>query len=210
MKKMKLSTEDDTDNNEILLLLDNALLYWFQVAEWATRAFFKYGGDSHLPSPGNPSGVHPPVTSPGSPISGGNLTGSYITRPGVDSPGFVTSTPHQAGMGQAVVRPELTRSSKHDGLCLYFARILEYVYDTVWQIDFMASQMYLVLRFSNILKLFLFFESSFIFIELSGMEDLCLRISSCLFLHNHNRFETPFTAYHFVNLCFFKHVLFHT
>ena len=157
MKKMKLSTEDDTDNNEILLLLDNALLSWFQVAEWATRAFFKYGGDSHLPSPGNPSGVHPPVTSPGSPISGGNLTGSYITRPGVDSPGFVTSTPHQAGMGQAVVRPELTRSSKHDGLCLYFARILEYVYDTVWQIDFMASQMYLVLRFSIILTLFLFF-----------------------------------------------------
>ncbi|KAM7443523.1 hypothetical protein ABFA07_007737 [Porites harrisoni] len=100
-----------------------------QVAEWATRAFFKYGGDSHLPSPGNPSGVHPPVTSPGSPISGGNLTGSYITRPGVDSPGFVTSTPHQAGMGQAVVRPELTRSSKHDGLCLYFARMLETFWD---------------------------------------------------------------------------------
>ena len=157
LKKIKLSTEDDTDNNE-MLLLDNALVYWFQVAEWATRAFFKYGGDSHLPSPGNPSGVHPPVTSPGSPISGGNLTGSYITRPGVDSPGFVTSTPHQAGMGQAVVRPELTRSSKHDGLCLYFARILEYVFDTVLQIDLMASKMYLVLRFSNILTLCLFFN----------------------------------------------------
>lgn len=104
-----------------------------QVAEWATRAFFKYGGDSHLHSPGNPTGVHPPVTSSGSPAPGGSLTGSYIAspgaRPGFGSPGFVTSTPQYGGMGQAVVRPELMRSGKHDGLCLYFARILESIWD---------------------------------------------------------------------------------
>jgi len=39
----------------------------------------------------------------------------------------VTSTPQYGSMGQAVVRAEVMRSSKHDGLCLYFARILEYV-----------------------------------------------------------------------------------
>jgi len=109
-----------------------------QVAEWATRAFFKYGVETHLPSPGAPTGVHPPVTGPtstmGSPAPGGSLTGSYIaspgvSRPGFGSPGFVTSTPQYGGMGQAVARPELTRSSKHDGLCLYFARILETLWD---------------------------------------------------------------------------------
>ena len=103
-------------------------MHFIQVAEWATRAFFKYGIESHHPSPGVPTGVHPPATGTGptvgSPAPGGSLTGSYISSPGV-RPGFVTSTPQYGGMGQAVVRPELTRSSKHDGLCLYFARILE-------------------------------------------------------------------------------------
>lgn len=104
----------------------------FQVAEWATRAFFKYGVESS----GVSTGLHAPATSTGpalgSPAPGGSLTGSPISspgvRPGFGSPGLVTSTPH-GGMGQAVtVRPEQMRSSKHDGLCLYFARILEYVF----------------------------------------------------------------------------------
>ncbi len=99
------------------------LLYIIQVAEWATRAFFKYGESvSHHPSPAS-VGSHPAETS-------ATLGGTYLAspgRPGYGSPGFVTSTPQTGvGMGQAVVRAELTsRSSKHDGLCLYFARILE-------------------------------------------------------------------------------------
>lgn len=104
-----------------------------QVAEWATRAFFKYGVESS----GVSTGLHAPATSTGpalgSPAPGGSLTGSPISspgvRPGFGSPGLVTSTPH-GGMGQAVtVRPEQMRSSKHDGLCLYFARILETIWD---------------------------------------------------------------------------------
>lgn len=79
---------------------------------------------SHHPSPAS-VGSHPTET-------GANLGGSYLAspggRPGYGGPGFVTSTPQYAGMGQAVVRAEMTRSSKHDGLCLYFARILEYVF----------------------------------------------------------------------------------
>lgn len=103
-----------------------------QVAEWATRAFFKYG----IESPGISTGGNPAATS-GSPSVGssaprGSLTGSYIASPGArpafGSPGFMTSTP-QVGMGQAVARPGLTRSSKHDGLCMYFARILETIWD---------------------------------------------------------------------------------
>ena len=77
---------------------------------------------SHHPSPAG-TGVHSTET-------GTSLGGSYIASPGragYGSPGFVTSTPQYGSMGQAVVRAELTRSSKHDGLCLYFARILEYV-----------------------------------------------------------------------------------
>lgn len=75
---------------------------------------------SRHPSPAG-TGVH--HTEPG-------LGGSYIGSPGrpsYGSPGFVTSTPQYGSMGQAVVRAEVMRSSKHDGLCLYFARILEYV-----------------------------------------------------------------------------------
>lgn len=96
-----------------------------QIAEWATRAFFKYGESvSHHPSPAS-TGVHPTETGTG-------LGGSYIAspgRPGYGSPGFVTSTPQYGSMGQAVVRAEVTRSSKHDGLCIYFARILETFWD---------------------------------------------------------------------------------
>ena len=76
---------------------------------------------SHHPSPAG--GVHPSETGTG-------LGGSYLAspgRPGYGNPGFVTSTPQYGSMGQAVVRAEVTRSSKHDGLCLYLARILEYV-----------------------------------------------------------------------------------
>ena len=79
---------------------------------------------------------HPATTSGsptmGSPVPRGTLAGSYIASPGgpgrpaFGSPGFVTSTP-QVGVGQAVIRPGFTRSSKHDGLSMYFARILEYV-----------------------------------------------------------------------------------
>lgn len=97
-----------------------------QIAEWATRAFFKYGESvSHHPTPAGTPG-HP--TEPSS-----TLGGSYIASPGVrqgfSSPGVVTSTPHPGGVGQAVVRPEVIRSSKHDGLCMYFARILETIWD---------------------------------------------------------------------------------
>ena len=80
---------------------------------------------SHHHSPAS-VGSHPTET-------GTTLGGSYLGSPGgrpagYGSPGFVTSTPQYGGMGQAVVRAEMMRSSKHDGLCLYFARILEYVF----------------------------------------------------------------------------------
>lgn len=96
-----------------------------QIAEWATRAFFKYGESvSHHPSqagtPGNPA--EPSITQ------GGSYVASPGVRQGFNSPGVVTSTPHPAGVGQAVVRAEVIRSSKYDGLCMYFARILEYVF----------------------------------------------------------------------------------
>ena len=96
-----------------------------QIAEWATRAFFKYGESvSHHPSqagtPGNPA--EPSITQ------GGSYVASPGVRQGFNSPGVVTSTPHPGGVGQAVVRAEVIRSSKYDGLCMYFARILEYVF----------------------------------------------------------------------------------
>lgn len=97
-----------------------------QIAEWATRAFFKYGESvSHHPSqagtPGNPA--EPSITQ------GGSYVASPGVRQGFNSSGVVTSTPHPGGVGQAVVRAEVIRSSKYDGLCMYFARILEMVWD---------------------------------------------------------------------------------
>ena len=79
---------------------------------------------SHHPSqagtPGNPA--EPSITQ------GGSYVASPGVRQGFNSPGVVTSTPHPGGVGQAVVRAEVIRSSKYDGLCMYFARILEYVF----------------------------------------------------------------------------------
>ncbi|XP_074610935.1 nuclear pore complex protein Nup155-like [Acropora palmata] len=105
-----------------------------QVSEWATRALFKCG----MESSGISTTGHPAATSGrptmGSPVPRGTLAGSYIASPGgpgrpaFGSPGFATSTP-QVGVGQAVIRPGFTRSSKHDGLCMYFARILETIWD---------------------------------------------------------------------------------
>ena len=96
-----------------------------QIAEWATRAFFKYGESvshhlSQAGTPGNPA--EPSITQ------GGSYVASPGVRQGFNSPGVVTSTPHPGGVGQAVVRAEVIRSSKYDGLCMYFARILEYVF----------------------------------------------------------------------------------
>ena len=94
---------------------------------------------------------HPVATSGsptmGSPVPRGALAGSYIASPGgpgrpaFGSPGFVTSTP-QVGVGQAVIRPGFTRSSKHDGLCMYFARILEYVFKDTKIIDFLIAHLW--------------------------------------------------------------------
>ena len=79
---------------------------------------------SHHPSqagtPGNPA--EPSITQ------GGSYVASPGVRQGFNSSGVVTSTPHPGGVGQAVVRAEVIRSSKYDGLCMYFARILEYVF----------------------------------------------------------------------------------
>ncbi|XP_015777297.1 PREDICTED: nuclear pore complex protein Nup155-like [Acropora digitifera] len=105
-----------------------------QVSEWATRALFKCGMESSgISTTGHPAATSGSPTM-GSPVPRGALAGSYIASPGgpgrpaFGSPGFVTSTP-QVGVGQAVIRPGFTRSSKHDGLCMYFARILETIWD---------------------------------------------------------------------------------
>lgn len=76
-------------------------------------------------------------------------------RSGYGSPGFVTSTPQYGGMGQAVVRAEVTRSSKHDGLCLYFARILEYVFEILYNlvrlyIPWLDGEMFCMMTLGNL------------------------------------------------------------
>ncbi|XP_031566645.1 nuclear pore complex protein Nup155-like [Actinia tenebrosa] len=111
-----------------------------QVSEWATRAFFKYGGESQHSITGamaTDGGVDPSFNM-GSPLSGGVHAGSYLgtpaTRQGQNGTqpfgqSYSTSTPHPGMTGGAVFQPDFNKSAKHDGICLYIARILGTLWD---------------------------------------------------------------------------------
>lgn len=90
-----------------------------EVSQWATKAFFRYGGEAQMRFPSamtGPSTVGPVMSSP---------------APGIVPPAFGTPfTPMtSAPMTPMSAGPEVIFSGKHNGICIYFARILGNIWD---------------------------------------------------------------------------------
>ncbi|XP_075900928.1 nuclear pore complex protein Nup155 [Nelusetta ayraudi] len=92
-----------------------------EVSQWATRAFFRYGGEAQMRFPAamtSPSTVGPMMSSP----APGILPPALATPFAPMHSGAAPITPMAAG-------PEVIFSGKHDGICIYFARILGNIWD---------------------------------------------------------------------------------
>ncbi|KAF7243992.1 hypothetical protein EYD10_09814 [Varanus komodoensis] len=117
-----------------------------EVSGWATRAFFRYGGEAQMrfPSlpvpPSNVGSVLGSPVLPGSPMHTGSPypNPSFLATPAQGLPPPVMSTPvfasssHVPQPGASVsgtMCPEIVFSGKHNGICLYFSRIIGNIWD---------------------------------------------------------------------------------
>ncbi|TKS84459.1 Nuclear pore complex protein [Collichthys lucidus] len=92
-----------------------------EVSQWATRAFFRYGGEAQMRFPAamtSPSNVGPVMSSP----APGIVPPAFATPYAPMHSGSAPITPMSAG-------PEVIFSGKHNGICIYFARILGNIWD---------------------------------------------------------------------------------
>ncbi|XP_062269095.1 nuclear pore complex protein Nup155 [Platichthys flesus] len=90
-----------------------------EVSQWATRSFFRYGGEAQMRFPApmtSPSTVGPVMSSP---------------APGIIPPPLATpfGPMHSAPITPMSASPEAIFSGKHNGICIYFARILGNIWD---------------------------------------------------------------------------------
>ncbi|KAM9841021.1 nuclear pore complex protein Nup155 [Aulostomus maculatus] len=92
-----------------------------EVSQWATRAFLRYGGEAQMRFPAamtSPSTVGPMMSSPAPGILPPAFTTPFTPMPS----GAAPITPLSAG-------PEVIFSGKHNGICIYYARILGNIWD---------------------------------------------------------------------------------
>ncbi|XP_034458801.1 nuclear pore complex protein Nup155 isoform X2 [Hippoglossus hippoglossus] len=90
-----------------------------EVSQWATKSFFRYGGEAQMRFPSamaSPSTVGPVMSSP---------------APGIIPPALATpfGLMHSAPITPMSAGPEAIFSGKHNGICIYFARILGNIWD---------------------------------------------------------------------------------
>uniref|UniRef100_A0A8C9JHH4 Nucleoporin 155 n=1 Tax=Panthera tigris altaica TaxID=74533 RepID=A0A8C9JHH4_PANTA len=116
-----------------------------EVSAWATRAFFRYGGEAQMRFPTTlpaPSNVGPILGSPvyaSSPIPS---TSSYpnptflgtpsqgVHPPAMSTPVCASGNPAtQAASMTCMAAPEIVYSGKHNGICIYFSRIMGNIWD---------------------------------------------------------------------------------
>ncbi|XP_054843250.1 nuclear pore complex protein Nup155 [Eublepharis macularius] len=117
-----------------------------EVSSWATRAFFRYGGEaqmrfpSALPPPSNVGSVLGSPVQPSSPMTTSspypNPSFLATPMPGVQpptasTPAFVSGghIPQPGTSVSGMMGPEIVFSGKHNGICIYFARIVGNIWD---------------------------------------------------------------------------------
>ncbi|NXH21655.1 NU155 protein, partial [Bucco capensis] len=139
----KLHQEDQACATCLILACSNTACDR-EVSAWATRAFFRYGGEAQMRFP---SALPPPVSAGpflGSPVPGGSpltvdspYTPSFLTTPGqglqpsVSTPLFPSgnSMSHLGTPVSGMMGPEIVFSGRHNGICRYFARIIGNIWD---------------------------------------------------------------------------------
>ncbi|XP_076159281.1 nuclear pore complex protein Nup155 isoform X1 [Alosa pseudoharengus] len=138
----KLHREEQACATALILACSNAACDR-EVSIWSTRAFFRYGGEAQMRIPSTlaaPSNMGPLLGSPvpGSPGPGGSLFSapSFLTTPAPGVPPVMASTPYNPampmGVGSGSVAtsgPEVVFSGKHNGIAIYFTRILGNLWD---------------------------------------------------------------------------------
>ncbi|KAF3828597.1 hypothetical protein GH733_004798 [Mirounga leonina] len=116
-----------------------------EVSAWATRAFFRYGGEAQMRFPPTlpaPSNVGPILGSPvyssspipsGSPYPNPSFLGTPsqgVHPPAMSTPVCVSGNPAtQAASMSCMAAPEIVYSGKHNGICIYFSRIMGNIWD---------------------------------------------------------------------------------
>uniref|UniRef100_A0A8V5H400 Nuclear pore complex protein Nup155 n=1 Tax=Melopsittacus undulatus TaxID=13146 RepID=A0A8V5H400_MELUD len=135
----KLHQEDQACATCLILACSNAACDR-EVSAWATRAFFRYGGEAQMRFSSAPSNIAP---IPGSPIPmssslsvdtpGPNF--SFLTTPGQGLQPRSMSTPiypsanSMSHPGAGMMGPDIVFSGRHNGICIYFARIIGNIWD---------------------------------------------------------------------------------
>ncbi|XP_074787864.1 nuclear pore complex protein Nup155 isoform X6 [Athene noctua] len=134
----KLHQEDQACATCLILACSNAACD-SEVSAWATRAFFRYGGEARMRFPSAlpaPSNIGP---LPCSSVPSGNPypNFSFLAAPG-QGVQATTSTPmfpsgnsmsHPGTSISGMMGPEIVFSGKHNGICIYFARIIGNIWD---------------------------------------------------------------------------------
>ncbi|KAM5264755.1 nuclear pore complex protein Nup155 isoform 2-T2 [Ctenodactylus gundi] len=116
-----------------------------EVSAWATRAFFRYGGEAQMRFPATlptPSNVGPILGSPvysSSPVPSGSpypnppflgTPSQGIQPPAMSTPVSAVGNPAtQVTSMSCVTGPEIVYSGKHNGICIYFSRIMGNIWD---------------------------------------------------------------------------------
>uniref|UniRef100_A0A452TW27 Nucleoporin 155 n=1 Tax=Ursus maritimus TaxID=29073 RepID=A0A452TW27_URSMA len=116
-----------------------------EVSAWATRAFFRYGGEAQMRFPTTlpaPSNVGPILGSPvyssspiptSSPYPNPSFLGTPsqgVHPPAMSTPVCVSGNPAtQAASLSCMAAPEIVYSGKHNGICIYFSRIMGNIWD---------------------------------------------------------------------------------
>ncbi|XP_064356435.1 nuclear pore complex protein Nup155-like isoform X1 [Dromaius novaehollandiae] len=141
----KLHQEDQACATCLILACSNAACDR-EVSAWATRAFFRYGGEAQMRFPSAlppPSNVGPILGSPvpaGSPLTVDSPypNPSFLTTPGqglqppsMSTPMFPSgnSMSHPGTSISGMMGPEIVFSGRHNGICIYFARIIGNIWD---------------------------------------------------------------------------------
>ncbi|XP_074992246.1 nuclear pore complex protein Nup155-like isoform X2 [Calonectris borealis] len=141
----KLHQEDQACATCLILACSNAACDR-EVSAWATRAFFRYGGEAQMRFPSAlppPSNVGPVFSSPvpaSSPLTVHSPypNPSFLTTPGqglqppsMSTPMFPSgnSMSHPGTSISGMMGPEIVFSGRHNGICIYFARIIGNIWD---------------------------------------------------------------------------------
>ncbi|XP_061215354.1 nuclear pore complex protein Nup155 [Neopsephotus bourkii] len=126
----KLHQEDQACATCLILACSNAACDR-EVSAWATRAFFRYGGEAQMRFSSVPSNIAP---IPGSPVPMSSSLSvdtpcpnlSFLTTP---RQGLQPSGNSMSHAGAGMMGPEIVFSGRHNGICIYFARIIGNIWD---------------------------------------------------------------------------------